>query len=339
MPFSTLFLSGRARLLARIRGVADPADRFARIERQYREILEQLKGLNERLTDATRRESQLRAVITRDAELEDELPRLDEILSDDQTGPHIARAMGRAVLHRHPFPYAIVDDVLPRELYWSLIKSLPPVELFADRPINKQQLTVPFGLAPLYSRRMWRFITGVVVPRFVMPAVVEKFRAPLDEWIAQNWPDVPPPSVQLHTSDGRVLLRRRGYRIPPHRDPKWGFITGILYLARRNDSETWGTQLYTVDEDEEASSASPHWINPAHCRLAGEVAFRHNRMLLFLNSVGAHGAYIPEDAQPETLERYIYQFRIGPTVESIAKLKATLSEERRPLWVGKAAEY
>jgi hypothetical protein len=55
--------------------------------------------------------------------------------------------------------------------------------------------------------------------------------------------------------------------------------------------------------------------------------------------VGAHGAQIPEDAQPETLERYIYQFRIAPTVESMALLKSTLPEERRPFWAGKSTDY
>lgn len=309
------------------------------MERQCSDILEQLKAVDNRLADAARRESQLRAVLMRDAELEPHLPTLDEVLRDDRTGPHIAQAVGRAVLQRDPFPYAVVDQVFPEELYAALIRSLPPLELFSDRPANKQQLTVPLRLAPMYSRRVWRFVTAVAVPKFVMPAVVERFRAPLDEWIAQNWPDILPSAVAMETSDGRILLRRRGYRIPPHRDPKWAFITGILYLARRGDSEAWGTQLYAVDRDDEARGASPHWIDPARCRSVDEVAFRPNRMLLFLNSVGAHGAHIPEDAQPEALERYIYQFRIAPTVPAMAMLKAALPEERRPLWAGKAADY
>lgn len=146
---------------------------------------------------------------------------------------------------------------------------------------------------------------------------------------------MPPRSIGLQTSDGRIILRRRGYRIPPHRDPKWAFITGILYLARREDSYAWGTQLYTVDGDEEARGAAPHWIDPSRCRHVGEVEFRRNRMLLFLNSVGAHSAHIPDDAEPADLERYIYQFRIAPTLDSMSVLTAALPEERRPLWAGK----
>ncbi|MGH2400838.1 MAG: hypothetical protein ACRDF6_13455, partial [bacterium] len=89
MSLSTFFQSGKARLLRHVRGAADPADRFTRIERQYRDILEQMKALNERVTEAMRRESQLRAVVTRDIELEDHLPSLEEILRDSRTS-HIA---------------------------------------------------------------------------------------------------------------------------------------------------------------------------------------------------------------------------------------------------------
>lgn len=309
------------------------------IERQCGDILQQLKKIDEQLSHLAQRESQVRAVIERDTELEGHQARLRDVLGNPGISSHIERAVRQAELHHHPFPYAVIDDLLPNDLYSCLLKGLPPLELFADRPTNKQQLQVPFRLAPRYSQRVWRYLAAVAVPDFIVPAVIEKVRAPLDEWITLNWPGVAPASVEFHSSDGRILLRRRGYRIPPHRDPKWGFITCILYLARRHDSEAWGTQLYTVDGDEEARGAAPHWIDPARCHHVGDVEFRANRMLVLLNSVGAHGAYIPDDAQPETLERYIYQFRIAPTVESMSMLKVTLAEDRRQFWAGKSADY
>ena len=313
-------------------------DRIAAVERQCQQILDEVKTLNERVAHVARREGQLRAVLARDAALESEQARLTGLLSDAGTAPHVTRAVGRGTLHLDPCPYAVVDDLLPKELYAAVLKGLPPVELFNDRPFNKQQLTVPFGLAPTYAQRVWTYLADVAVPDFIVPAVIDKFRGALDDWIALNWPEVSPGSVELHSSDGRIILRGRGYRIPPHRDPKWAFITCILYLARKHDSETWGTQLYSVDGDDEARGAAPHWIDPARCRAVADVTFRPNRMLVFLNSVGAHGASIPDDA-PETLERYIYQFRIAPTVEWMTLLKSTLPEERRPFWAGKSADY
>lgn len=318
---------------------SDTAQRVSAVERQCSDILDELKTMNEQLSQLARRESQVRAVLERDAELDAQLAKLADVLGNPGISSHIDRAVRRADLQHDPFPHAVVDDLLPGDLYACLLKGLPPVELFADRPTNKQQLVVPFRLAPAYSQQVWRHAAAVVVPECVVPAVIEKFRAPLDEWIGLNWPAVDPGSIAFHSSDGRILLRRRGYRIPPHRDPKWGFITCILYLARRHDSDAWGTQLYTVDGDVEARGASPHWIDLAQCRHVADVAFRPNRMLVFLNSVGAHGASIPDDAQPEDLERYIYQFRIAPTVEAMATLKSTLADDRRPFWAGKSADY
>jgi hypothetical protein len=161
--------------------------------------------------------------------------------------------------------------------------------------------------------------------------------------MAQTWPvlaEQPIESVvRMQSTDGRILLRRRGYMIPPHRDPKWGFVTCLLYLARPGDSQSWGTQLYAVDEDTEAASVSPHWIRAERCRLMKDVPFRANTALVFLNSRGAHGARIPASAEPATLERYIYQFRIGPTADSIRRLVAMLPAERREQWSGKVADY
>jgi len=70
-----------------------------------------------------------------------------------------------------------------------------------------------------------------------------------------------------------------------------------------------------------------------------DVPFRRNTALVFLNSHGAHGAFIPEHAEPADLQRYIYQFRIGPTKTAIQKLVAMLPEERRPAWEGKLVDY
>jgi len=55
--------------------------------------------------------------------------------------------------------------------------------------------------------------------------------------------------------ESRIFLRGAGYSLKPHRDPKWGFLTCILYLARPDDKEEWGTQIYSVDEDIEARGA------------------------------------------------------------------------------------
>jgi len=309
----------------------------ALLQQQCADILEQVTAMRGELSRLAVRESELRAVAERNTELELHLDRLQKALRKTTTMEDVATAIRGAELHLEPCPYILVDHLVGAQLYDALLTGIPPVTLFESKPDGKQHLDVPFALAPTYSQRVWRYMAGELIPKVIAPQLLDKFRAQIDEWITRNWPSLPPESVELHGTSGRIMFRRRGYRILPHRDPKWSFLTCILYLARPGDGESWGTQLYAVDEDQEATSAAPYWIDEKHCRLVEDVAFRPNRLLVFLNSVGAHGASIPADAQPANLERYIYQFRVGPTPDAIAMLKSMLPEERRPLWTGKAS--
>lgn len=289
------------------------------------------------------RESQLRAVARADAELDEALQRLPRACDEKTIAAHVRDAVDAAELRLRPFPYVVVRDVFPDRFYDALVRGIPPVEVFADKPLNKQSLKVPFPLAPAYSRRVWNFFVHRAAPRILQPVLVGKFREPLREWIAANWPSLAPdpfgPPMDFNTGYGRILLRGRGYRIRPHRDPKWGFLTCILYLAREHDSESWGTQLFSVDDDQPARGAQPHWIDPERCHLVDEVPFRRNSMLVFLNSAGAHGAHIPEDAEPADLQRYIYQCRIGPSAAATRALMAELPEQAASLWAGKVSDY
>ena len=316
--------------------VTSLAQSVSLIQRQCEEILNRLDAMREELSQLAVRESELRVILERNTEYEGQLDRLDKVIGKKATPDWIVAAIAGASLQLEPFPYTVIDRVLPGYLYDALLRGLPPVELFPTKVDGKQQLAVPFSLAPTYSQRVWTYLVDDVIPTLIAPSIIEKFRARIDEWILRNWPEVDPRSVELRGSGGRIMLRRRGYRIRPHRDPKWSFITCILYLARSGDDETWGTQLYAVDGDEEAKDAAPFWINDNRCRLIEDVSFQPNRLLVFLNSGGAHGAHIPEDGQPENLERYIYQFRVGPSVEAVSMLKSMLPEERQALWSGKA---
>ncbi len=321
-----------------------------RQQRETDELATQVTGMNARIAELTKtiellalRESQLRAVATVDAALQDAVADLASVCDEDVIIRHVREAVARSQLVLDPLPYLIVSNVFPSDFYDALIRGIPPYELFADRPRNKQQLKVPLAYGPAYSRAVWTFLVDVALERSFQAAVVEKFRKPLGEWIAREWPQLASdplgPPMQLHSTDGRILLRGRGYHIQPHRDPKWGFVTVLLYLARRGDSEQWGTQIYAVNDDAPADTISPHWISPDKCRLVADVPFRRNTVLVFLNSYGAHGASIPDDAEPADLQRYVYQFRIGPTKAAIDALVTMLPVDRRAEWEGKLIDY
>jgi hypothetical protein len=56
---------------------------------------------------------------------------------------------------------------------------------------------------------------------------------------------------------------------------------------------------------------------------------------MFLNSKGAYGARIPADAQPASLQRYVYQFRIGPTEDWMNAVIGSLPPDLKTSWTGK----
>lgn len=333
-------LTAAARELKRRVKLLEEAD--ARFEPRTAATESELLVLRNAVAELQLREARLRAIYQRDAEEQSMLPLVDAVLRGDAIRPQVERCVDAAVLHSTPFPHVVLENLLPEPVYDAVIRGIPPVELF-DGPHNKQRIVVPFEMAPVFSRRVWGYLLNEIVDGMLGPAIIRKFHEPLMQWVHASWPELkgqPVESVlKLQSTDGRILLRGRGYLIPPHRDPKWGFLTCLMYLVRPGDSTAWGTQLYDVDGDMEAPSVAPHWIKVGKCRLVKDVSFRANSALVFLNSHGAHGAQIPEDAEPPDLQRYIYQFRIGPTPDSIRRLVALLPQAQREKWSGKVADY
>jgi len=129
------------------------------------------------------------------------------------------------------------------------------------------------------------------------------------------------------------MLRRPGYHLDPHRDPKRSLLTCLIYLARPGDDEAYGTQLFEVRGDGEAHYKQTYYPQREghRCELKKIVPFRPNSMLVFLNSHGAHGADIPKDAPPD-VERHSYQFYIAPDNAALAALLKSLPEPRRDKW-------
>jgi hypothetical protein len=128
------------------------------------------------------------------------------------------------------------------------------------------------------------------------------------------------------------MLRRAGYVIKPHRDPRWSFLTALCYLAPRQAPQVFGTQLYRLRVERDPEHSSPFWPQPDECELVADVTGAGNSALVFLNSTGAHGATVPKDAPPDLL-RYLYQARFSPDPATKARLVEMLEADARKRWV------
>jgi len=326
-----------ARTFRRISAAADllrPSTFFRTLAR-VDQLADTTRDLATALEKVQIRTEQLLTIHQLDVEQRAALDHLPRILDVDRISRHVTDAVERSHLYSDPFPYVVVDRWLPQDVYDSLILGLPPAIFFADREERRHQLMVPLPMAPAYSLRVWRFVAEEIVGRILHGALNEKFHDVVHDYVRTFIPALPPGAdLTLSPSDGRILLRRPGYVIEPHRDPKWGFVTALVYLARKGDNEAYGTQLYRLRADGHAPDAKPFYVDQKRCELARAVPFRANTMLAFLNSAGAHGASIPADAQPPNLERYVYQFRLGPDKQTIKHLLSLMPEDGRPLWAG-----
>lgn len=264
------------------------------------------------------------------------LPSLDARLNLDAIRDHVTRAVQQAVVDTEPTTHVIVEQVLPDDFYALLTDAIPPAEMFPDRdPVKQDYEMEAMDAAPEISRRVWRFFDDEVVAGILAPALVDRFREAVVGHYAETGGRTfgeRAAAVAHRTVAGRIQLRRPGYHLRPHLDPKRVAITGLMYFAQPGDPEQFGTQLFSVDRPFVASGMKTFFPEEEGltCELARTVPFRANTMLAFVNSRAAHGATLPADAPLH--ERYAFQFYIKPDDGALKKLLKELPEADRAAW-------
>jgi hypothetical protein len=316
------------------------------LARQLRAMSRQLEQLEKTLDgqkaalavvpDLQAKLGQCMAAYMKDARFADQVPALRRMLGDgERIAAHAAAAVARSALVLDPFPHAVIEDLLPPDVCDELVAAVPSSIFFKSQDMSRQEMQVPFVFAPERSRLVWGMFFDKVVTETLAPALTEKFRPALDEFVRVTWPgmgSMTEAGITLGVSNSRLLLRRPGYLIKPHRDPRWAFLTCLVYLPKPGDVQSYGTQLYRLRHEPEWSHSSPLWADPTECELVKDVPAARNSALVFLNWTGAHGASIPRDA-PEDTERYVYQVQFSVDEPMKQRLIASLSETAREGWV------
>ena len=245
--------------------------------------------------------------------------------------------MAAATVVTEPGPHMVVANLLPVERYTQLLDAMPPPEAFevADRvKANFDPLRSTSG--PERSREAWSAFHNDVVDGLLKPLLMESFHPFLKEsYRALFGRELGDEALAFrhHALSGRLMLRRPGYRLKPHRDMKIAALTGLIYLARPGDSQEYGTHLYRVENDREAPFMKTYYpeADGARTELVRTVPFVANSALFFMNVPGmAHGACIDSDS--EQYERYAYQFYVGPTKSKVARLVRKLPPEQAAAW-------
>ena len=335
----------QSNLMARLRAAwrQDAEDVMKPVRKELRRLTHEVEQLQQTLQETSvraargdRSASQLRAMAELNEQQRHRLAALPALLDKEHLTAWLNRAVGAATMRVEPFHHIVVEELLPPPVYELLIEALPPAVFFSDHDPIKQDLPLPVAFGPALATSVWNFVDDVLARQLIQPAVLDKFHGPLQHHYETIFgPEFVEPANQLPQlpSGGRVMLRRPGYHLEPHRDPKRSLLTCLLYLARPGDSDAHGTQLFDVAGDDEAPFKQTYYPRDHghRCELAAVVPFRPNTMLVFLNSRGAHGATIPGDL-PADLERYAYQFYVAPQNAALGALIRQLPGERRARW-------
>lgn len=312
-----------------------------RLTSEIAELERQLQRAAERAQRADRLAAQIKLTSVLNQQQHARLAQLPRLLNDDRVVSHVRDAIATTPLGTDPYEHVVVERVLPDDVYELLLEAIPPVPFFEDRDPIKQDLRLPLEFGPALPAAVWRFFDEVIARRAIVPAALEKFHLPLqrhfESIFGAGFVDGAQ-RVEKQPSGGRLMLRRPGYHLAPHRDPKHSMLTCLLYLARPGDADTYGTQIFRVESDADASYKQTYYPEQEgrRCELVKVVPFKANTMLMFLNSRGAHGATIPATA-PASIERYTYQFYIAPEKQALAALIRSLPEEHRIMWQHKPA--
>src|SRR5882672_6506173 len=262
---------------------------------------------------------------------------LDAKLSLDRIRAHIIKAVDRASICTEPTTHAVIEHILPADFYELVNAAIPPAEMFPTRDPVKQDFHLDEHLdgAPLLTQRVWRFFDEDVVAGILAPALHRRFHDAVVEHYAETAGagfGERAAAIPHRGFSGRLHLRRPGYHLKPHLDPKRVVITGLVYFARPGDSEAYGTQLFRVLKPFTSSTMGKFCPEDEGLpvELARTVPFRPNMLLAFVNSRGAHGATLPADAPLR--ERYAYQFYVKPRDGDLKKLLLELPAESRTNW-------
>ena len=297
---------------------------------------ETLRQLEEQRAELTR----LRRAQALDLEAVDRIRSIEDVWKPAAIAAHVRSVVADAPVHTDPFPHLVLEPLLPPEAFRVLVDAVPPEEFFeGEKHLDLRGIGKATTIVPLFSRIIWGSLRNDVIDCALAPALAERLRPFARELLRHSVGDElveETLALPLHPHGLRLMLRRRGWTLRPHCDPRDQFISTLLYLAPPGEGDTYGTQLFRVLQD----NFVPGWANTYYpedegvaCELAKTMPYRGNLCLSFLNlGGGAHGASVPEDAQPPDLRRLAFQFYMGPDREQLDPIIARLPPDLQLAW-------
>jgi hypothetical protein len=320
--------SASAKLEKRIdKQFASLKEQIDRLSTEMTERLRQLEPIDvsERIGAVDREVRMLRATLALNIEQRGKGAGNPGLFDPDRVGAHVQRAVAAARMDTEPGAHIVINGLLPDDTYQAILDGIPPRVFFSQKDDAKQNIKLAqLAVAPEWTLKTLEFIEQVLIPGIMVPPLMRKFEPHVREFYAREFGAERAPTLAAlphEATGGRLMLRRPGYHLDPHLDPRRVVITMLIYFARPGDSEAFGTSFYRMNGTPMIDRTNTFYPGSQGitCDLIKTVPFRPNSAVAFLNYGAAHGADIPRTAPRET-ERYAYQFYVSPEPAALAAL-------------------
>jgi hypothetical protein len=292
---------------------------------QSLQALEPLVGFVDRIGDLDREVRVLHTTLATNIDERRHESERANVFEPGRVNAHVERAIAAAPLSTDPSVHVIVNELTPPDTYRAMLDGIPLPIFFSQRDPIKQNLKLAkLDIAPDWTLSMLDFLENVLIPKMMVPALMRKFEPHIREFYAREYGAERGPAlaaVPHLATGGRLMLRRPGYHLEPHLDPKRVVFTCLLYFARPGDSAAFGTTFFRMNGTPTIDRTSTFYpgTQGISCDPVKMVPFAPNSAVAFLNWGGAHGAEIPKTA-PRDTERYSYQFYVSPEPAALAAL-------------------
>lgn len=182
----------------------------------------------------------------------------------DRTVRHVVAAVESSSTRTEPFPFTLIENVFPDDVYRSALAAWPGADAFAGA--SKRHHTDEYGgstrqrmnlveksLAelPAGTRRIWTTLRAAIGSPAVKAAVFGKLAGGLSRRFGTS----PQEAVEVEAYPRDVLYtEKQGYRIAPHPDTREKIVTMQIAFPPDDRMKHVGTEFYS-------RSANPlHWL-------------------------------------------------------------------------------
>lgn len=206
-------------------------------------------------------------------------------------------------LRQSPFPYFIIDDALPSEIYKELSESFPNFQkiISENRGIQEYKDNTAYRLNASQSLKdstitdNWkRFIAYHTSSAFteelfeiLKNPIKEIFKVGKEHLPNQNNIGVRFDGEHFFNTDCQFVINTPTQGdtavIPPHLDNPKEFYAGLLYMKDPNDDSTGGS-LTTHKFKKNPSFYGKARVREENIELIEEIEYKANRLVVFLNS-------------------------------------------------------